>query len=105
MSWMIGRATLLTRLLSDGVINKSKPHHLLGVGLPVEGWLYKEFDWIESVDTSNPIVHGIKGIKYDYAGLSSKESIKLVDLLNVDISREQLYDINHNINYFKSYWK
>jgi len=103
MSWMLGRAAVLANMLSAGIINTKKPHHLLGCGLPQEFALYRSYDWIESVDTSNPIVHGIKGIKYDYSGLQTKESIKLVDLLNIEITKEQVDDINHNINYFRSY--
>ena len=103
MSWMLGRATMLANLLNSGVINTKKPHHLLGCGLPQEFALYHSYKWIESVDTSNPIVHGIKGIAYKYYGLQTKESIKLVDLLDVEINNEQLYDINHNINYFRTY--
>ena len=33
----------------------------------------------------------------------SKESIKLIELLDSDISRQQLYDITHNITHFRSY--
>ena len=103
MSWMLGRSTMLANLLKAGVINTNKPHHLLGCGLPQEFALYHDYKWIESVDTSNPIVHGIKGIAYKNYGLQTKESIKLVDLLDVEINNEQLYDINHNINYFRTY--
>ena len=103
MSWMLGRSIMLANMLKGGVINTKKPHHLLGCGLPQEFALYRDYDWIESIDTSNPIVHGIKGIKYEYGGLQTKESIKLVDLLDVEITNEQLYDINHNIAYFRKY--
>ena len=103
MSWMLGRATMLANLLNSGIINTKKPHHLLGCGLPQEFALYHSYKWIESVDTSNPIVHGIKGIAYKQYGLQTKESIKLVDLLDVEINNDQLYDINHNINYFRTY--
>ena len=103
ISWMLGRATMLANMVDGGFINVNKPHHLLGCGLPQEFALYRKYDWIESVDTSNPIVHGIKGIKYEHGGLQTKESIKLVDLLDVEITDEQLYDINHNISYFRKY--
>ena len=29
----------------------------------------------------------------------------LIDLLNIEITNEQLYDINHNISYFRNYVK
>ena len=105
MSWMLGRATMLANLVASGILNTKKPHHLLGCGLPQEFALYRDYDWIETIDTSNPIVHGIKGIKYEYGGLQTKESVKLVDLLNIEVTNEQLYDINHNISYFRNYVK
>jgi len=50
---MLGRVKLLGDLLRDGVINKDKPHHLLGCGLPQEFSFYKhsDYDWIYSLDT------------------------------------------------------
>jgi len=103
MSWMLGRAVLLSRLLNDGVINTNKPHHLLGCGLPQEFALYRSYDWIESLDTSNPIVHGLLGIRYEKGGLQNKESIKLIELLDSKVTRDQLYNITHNITNFRSY--
>ena len=65
--------------------------------------LYRDYDWIESLDTSNPIVHGLLGIKYEHSGLQTKQSIKLIELLDSEISRQQLYDITHNITHFRNY--
>jgi len=103
VSWMLGRVKLLGDLLKDGVINENKPHHLLGCGLPQEFQYYKHADykWIYSLDTSNPIVHGIKGITYTDQGLWSKESQKLFELINSDISIEQLGTIKNNIQKFR----
>jgi hypothetical protein len=103
VSWMLGRVKLLGDLLKDGVINKDKPHHLLGCGLPQEFQYYKhaDYDWLYSLDTSNPVVHGIKGITYRDQGLWSKESQKLFELINSDISVEQLSIIKNNIQKFR----
>ena len=103
VSWMLGRVKLLGDLLRDGVINKDKPHHLLGCGLPQEFSFYKhsDYDWIYSLDTSNPIVHGIKGITYSSDGLWSKEKQKLHELINSDISIKQLDTVRNNIQKFK----
>lgn len=75
-----GRVVLISKLLKDGIINTSKKHHLLGANLPQEFIYYKQMPWIESCDTSNPVVHGLLGIKYEPYGLLSKESLKLNDL-------------------------
>ncbi len=101
VSWMLGRVKLLGDLFRDGVINIHKPHHLLGCGLPQEFSFYKnsDYDWIYSLDTSNPIVHGIKGISYGTDGLWSKERQKLHELINSDIEDTNL--ILNNIQKFK----
>ena len=102
---MLGRVKLLGDLLRDGVINKDKKHHLLGCGLPQEFQFYKhsDYDWIYSLDTSNPVVHGIKGISYKDQGLWSKESQKLFELINSDITTDQLGLIKNNIQKYRRF--
>ncbi len=100
--WCRGRQTLLKRMLEDGVINTSKPHHLLGIALPQEIKQYRGYDWIDSIDTSNPIVHGLHKVYYNEGELDFKISTKLVDLIHCDIDVEQLKAISHNLNSFKN---
>ena len=104
VSWMLGRVKLLGDLLSDGIINEDKPHHLLGVGIPQEGLFYRNYDWIYSMDTSNPVVHGIKGIEYGEEGLWSKESQKLFEMINEPIENIDLNLVKYNINKFSWFW-
>ena len=89
----------------DGVIDTTRKHHLLGCSLPQEFSFYKhsDYDWIYSLDTSNPVVHGIKGISYGSDGLWSKERQKLHELINSDIDEYQLDSIRNNIQKFKWY--
>ena len=103
VSWMLGRVQLLGRMLKEGVINTDKPHHLLGCGLPQEFAFYRNagYDWIYSLDTSNPVVHGLLGIEYRDSGLWSKESQKLFTMINSDVSNTQLRDIKYNVNMFR----
>lgn len=103
VSWMLGRVKLLGDLLKDGVINTKKPHHLLGCGLPQEFSFYKHADykWIYSLDTSNPIVHALKGIEYGTDGLWSKESQKLHELIDTDIENIDLGLVKTNIQKFR----
>jgi hypothetical protein len=62
------------------------------------------FEWLESLDTSNPIVHALLGFGYEPGGLDAKKSIKLIELLNTsEPSVATMYTINHNIKYFRSY--
>ena len=101
VSWMLGRIKLLGDLLKHGIINKKKPHHLLGCGLPQEFSFYKhsDYDWIYSLDTSNPVVHGIKGIRYGDDGLWNKESQKLYELINYEVEDTNI--IMNNIQKFR----
>lgn len=103
VSWMLGRVKLLGDLLRDGIINVNKPHHLLGCGLPQEFQYYKHADykWIYSLDTSNPIVHAIKGIEYTDQGLWSKESQKLHELIDYDIDNIDLDLVKTNLVKFR----
>lgn len=102
LSYAKGRIMTINRLLEENVINVNKPHHLLGCSLPFEFITYRTgYPWLESMDTSNPIVHGIKKIRYGYGGLISKESIKLVDLINEVPNEEQLTIIRHNVSAFR----
>jgi len=104
MGYTLGRIQTLTRLQEDGIINKDKPHHLLGCSLPIEFLFYREgFDWIDTIDTSNPIVHGLLNINYEPGGLVTKQSIKLVDLLKIIPVQIQRERIEHNVKYFKSF--
>lgn len=97
-----GRQDTIAKMIAEGVINTDKPHHLLGCGLPQEFKAYKEYDWIDSIDTSNPVIHGIKGIWYDAQGLMNKESVKLYTLMDEDVS-SAWGNIEYNIKSFRSY--
>lgn len=99
---MNGRQHTINKMLQEGVINTNKPHHLLGCGLPQEFKAYKDYDWIDSLDTSNPVIHGIKGMWYDSQGLTNKQSVKLYTMMD-----DNVYDkwgvIEYNIKTFRSY--
>jgi hypothetical protein len=104
VSWMLGRVALLGRLEKDNIINKQKPHHLLGCALPQEGQFYKGYDWIYSMDTSNPVVHAIKNIEYPLSGLRTKESQKLFELINWSADRVNQKLLECNIDKFRIWW-
>ena len=105
LSWMMGRVQLLGILLDMGIINPDIPHHLLGAGLPQEGLYYRDYNWIYSTDTSNPIVHGIKGKKYiENQGLWSKESQKLHEMIHYPEEEIDMDLVEYNISEFRNYW-
>lgn len=101
--FMRGRQKLIKQLLDDSVINTEKPHHLLGCYLPQEFLAYKDYRWIDTIDTSNPVVHGINNIYYENYGLKDKVKTKLVDYINDSLTPEQIHCIMHNIQKFKEF--
>jgi len=100
--WMYGRRMLLAKMTDDRIINNKVPHHLLGCGLPQEFRVYQKYDYIYSIDTSNPVVAGIKRICYNQEdGLDNKPSEKLFTIINAKLSIEQESDIFYNIYWFR----
>jgi hypothetical protein len=104
VSWMLGRVKLLGDLVRDGIINENKKHHLLGVSLPQEGLYYRQYPWLYSMDSSNPVVHGIKEIEYKEVGLWNKESQKLIELINLPQEQVNMNKVLYNIHKFKYFW-
>lgn len=105
VSWMLGRIKLLGDFWRDSIISTCKKHHLLGCALPQEGLYYGDYEWIYSIDTSNPIVHGLRGIRYqENAGLGGKLSQKLVDLIEAIPTPEEVSIIRDNLGEFYRYW-
>lgn len=100
ISWMLGRVTLLSMLKRDGIINVNKPHHLLGASLPWEFTYYREgYEFIESLDTSSPVVSGIEGIMYSDMGIWEKPQTKLFTIIDKDI--DNFNQVLYNIQKFR----
>ena len=97
-----GRYKFINDLKRDGIWNDFKPHHLLGCSLAKEFYFYDNDRTIRSVDTSNPVVAGIKELRYNgNLGLDDKPSIKLADLIDHEVTDSQMEDIQYNVNEFK----
>lgn len=98
-----GRQALVERLIRDGIWNHNKPHHLLGCSLAREFKFYADrISNIYSIDTSNPVVCGIKGYRYNGEfGLEIKPSQKLVEMIDYNPTGEQMDVIDYNISNFK----
>jgi hypothetical protein len=100
---MRGRQKLISDLVKYDIIDQSKPHHLLGCFLPQEFIAYKEHAWIDTIDTSNPVVHGINGISYESYGLREKVKTKLIDYMDEELTLEQVHTIMSNIRKFREF--
>ena len=100
--WCDGRRRLIEQLKKDGIWNNQKPHHLLGCSFAKEFKNYVGDKTIRSVDTSNPVVAGIKELRYTgNLGLNEKPSIMLADLIDHEVTDTQMEDIKYNVNCFK----
>jgi hypothetical protein len=99
VSQMMGRILLINKLSSWRVIDKEAYHHLLGCSLYQEFAYYKGYDFIKSVDTSNPIILGAKNQRYEGIILE-KPSEKIEDFMEKDLSG-QFEDIIFNVQKFK----
>jgi hypothetical protein len=97
------RAYIIKQLVDDNIIDKSKPHHILGALIPQEFSLYRQYKWIDSIDTSNPIIHGMLGILYSEEGLFSKTPIKMAEEMESSIDTIQYKNILYNIHYFRKF--
>jgi len=101
---MYGRMEFIRKLVQTDTIRKDVYHHLLGCSLPQEFMSYSDFPFIESVDTSNPILVGAEGHRYTDSGINWKPKEKLEHYFEKDLSG-QIEDIIFNVNKFKQYIK
>lgn len=101
----LGRIRVLRELDKAGVINRDKPHHLLGCGVPNEiiSYASREFLWIQSIDTSNPIMAGMHEVKYTPDSVKHKIENKMCDHMNDKISLDQRYYIDYNMELMKGW--
>lgn len=101
----LGRVMMLEHLWSMGVINESKPHHLLGCGVPQElCWYPKDWDWVRSMDTCHPVMEAIAGRRYDpdMPGLIEKDPTKMCNIMDTQVDDLTWADIEHNLKCISS---
>ena len=102
----LGRFKMLEHLDAYGVINTSKPHHLLGCGVPQEiCWYPKDWSWVRSMDTCHPVMEGMVGRSYDVnlPGQIEKDPTKMCDMMNAPISDLVWEIIEHNLKCISSW--
>jgi len=97
----LGRMSVISALYKTRVIEDNDRVHLLGCQVPQEfGW-YRGFKFIESIDTSNPVMAALEGIRYTNAGLTEKPKANMNDyffMLSDQVNYELL---SHNILKFR----
>jgi hypothetical protein len=101
---MYGRMEFIRRLVQSGIIRKDIYHHLLGCSLPQEFMSYSDWDFIKSVDTSNPILVGAEGEKYTSSGMTWKPKEKLEHYFEMNLE-DKIENIIFNVDKFRSFIK
>ena len=99
----LGRSIVIERLFKDGIIQQSDKVHLLGTACPMEFCLYEDLPFIESLDTSNPVMLGIEGIKYPSNLIVEKPLANLNSCFDKALTKEQEYFILYNVKKFREF--
>ena len=96
-----GRIKLLEKMDKE-CINKNLKHHLLGTWQAREFAHYRNYKWIHSIDTSNPVMSALDGTPYaGIHGLTQKPKStfdSVYDMKEEDINLDLLY---YNVDTFR----
>jgi hypothetical protein len=97
----LGRVYVISTLYKQGALHPNDRVHLLGCQVPQEfGW-YRDIKCIESIDTSNPVMAALEGIRYTNAGLTEKPKANMNDYLYM-LAEQVDYDLlTHNLIKFR----
>lgn len=98
--WAKGRQRFVQYLITENIW-KNKPVHLLGCSYVWEFSCPLYRDHITSLDTSSPIIYGIKRMKYEEYGNDRKPSIRLCDLIDYQPTALEMSLIKDNIKKFR----
>ena len=99
----LGRIKLISQLYKNQVISATDRVHLLGCASPFEFSLYKDMPFIESIDTSNPIMAALEGIKYNSSLTIPKPKANMNDHFNIPLKNIDLELLYYNIKAFKNF--
>jgi hypothetical protein len=104
LSLMTGRIKFVDMLPSLKGFSSNIHHHLLGATLPNEFSYYKgkQYEFIKTIDTSNPVIYGLKYGKYPDETLLDKPKEKLEVYFDQKLSDQQISDVLYNIKHFKT---
>lgn len=80
-------------------INPNKKHHLLGCSYWAEFKYYKDFNFIETIDTSNPIMAAFEGNRYP---ILHKPKLAVDDCQNTKLTEKIFDDIRFNVRTFRT---
>jgi len=75
----LGRIEVVSKMYSMDLIKSTDRIHLLGCQVPQEFSWYKDMPFIETIDTSNPIMATLDGMQYSHNGLTEKPKSNMND--------------------------
>jgi hypothetical protein len=97
----LGRIYVISHFYKIKLIQDDHRVHLLGCQVPQEfGW-YKAMPFIESIDTSNPIMAALDGMDYDPTGLQTKPEANMNDNFYITPDKIDYELLNHNLSAFR----
>jgi hypothetical protein len=87
---------VISSMLKDKILSVKDRVHLLGTSSPIEFGFYVDMPFIESIDTSNPIMAAIGEMPYTKMGLHVKPMANMNKYQDVslDFVNEDLVDFN-----------
>lgn len=97
----LGRIEVINNLYKKHIIEDNDKIHLLGCSVPQEFGFYKNLPYIESIDTSNPVMAGIEGLRYNSNGLYIKPIVNMNECFEIPLNKIDLELVNYNIKQFK----
>lgn len=98
----LGRIQTIARLYHNKDICDTDKIHLLGCAIPNEFLYYKGYKFIDSIDTSNPIMAAIDGNYYGGSGLINKPKSNMNNVFDIDFKNIDINKIEYNVLKFKS---
>lgn len=115
VSKMMGRIGVVHSIkeqLSEGDLSQLH-FHLLGCTLPQEFMYYSDYDFIKTLDTSNPIIKGLECELYGDGGNLSKPKKPMKDYFDLKLAEPGFNGISHleldtiekNVETFRKYIK
>ena len=96
----MGRLWVISSLYKNKVIAKKDRIHLLGTAMPFEFKFYKDYPFIESIDTSNPIMAALEGTKYT-DGQHPKPKLNMNEVQTWPIEKVDVDLVNYNVILFR----
>ena len=98
----IGRFMVLSTFQTNKTLLPNDRVHLLGTASPIEFGMYKNMPFVESIDTSNPIMAAIGEIPYTKMGLYQKPlaNMNKYQDISIDFVNEDL--IEYNVEMFRT---